>query len=113
MASAIIPHMKMICIFFEKSRKKELFEGLGSTVSAWKNSVKNRFSIYFTDKNLVLATYLDPRFKITFLEDDYNNIKVEDILKQWMCEDICCIKERKTVSTTLNQFSDFLIYQQN
>ena len=23
-----------------------------------------------------------------------------------MCEDICCIKERKTVSTTLNQSSD-------
>src|SRR5678815_4262655 len=76
MASAIIPNMKMICIFFLKRiRKKELFEGLGSTVSAWKNSVKNRFSIYFTDKNLVLATYLDPRFKITFLEDYCNNIK--------------------------------------
>ena len=61
-----------------------MFGGLGSSLSAWKASVKTRFSNYIKDKNLILATYLDPRFKITFLE--YNGLKVEEAIELWLSE---------------------------
>ena len=54
-ASAIIPNMKVICHFFEKAESKRLFAGLGSTLSAWKNSVEDRFDMYFANKNLILT----------------------------------------------------------
>ncbi len=90
-ASAIIPNMKVICHFFDKGEAKGLFAGLGSTLSAWKASVRNRFGSYFSDKNLILSTYLDPRFKTTFLADEYCGKNLEETLQQWMTEDICSI----------------------
>ena len=86
-ASAIIPNMKVICHFFEKAGSKGLFAGLGSTLSAWKNSVKDRFDMCFTNKNLILARYLDPRFK-TFLEEEHFGENAEQILLKWMVNDI-------------------------
>ena len=65
--------MKVICHFFEKAEAKGLFAGLGTTLIAWKGSVKDRFRSYFNDKNLILATYLDPRFKTTFLPDEHDD----------------------------------------
>lgn len=98
-ASSIIPNMKVIDHFFDTGDEIGMFAGLGSTLTAWKASVKSRFSTYFKNKNLILATYLDPRFKTTFLEDDYENQKVEEILLQWMYEDICSINIASATST--------------
>ena len=104
--SAIIPNMKVICHFFAKGEEKGLFAGLGSTLSAWQASTKCRFNLYFNDKNLIVATYLDPRFKTTFLEEEYNGKKVEEILKEWMVNDIYAIKNREGVSIPLSQDSE-------
>ena len=65
-ASSIIPNVKVICRFFEKGESKGTFNGLGSTLSACNASVKNRFQGYLTDKKLILATILDPRYKSSF-----------------------------------------------
>ena len=66
-ASSIISHLNVICHFFDMGEQKGLFAGLDSTLSTWKASFNTRLSSYLMDKNFVLATYLDPRFKTSFL----------------------------------------------
>ena len=84
--SAIILNMKVICHFFEKG-EKGLFLRLGSTVAVCKSLIKKRFDSHFNDKNLVFATYLDPQFKTTFLEDKFNGQKFEKFFITSMIQD--------------------------
>ncbi|XP_076063455.1 zinc finger BED domain-containing protein 4-like [Oratosquilla oratoria] len=51
---------------------------------------------YLKDKNLILATYLDPRFKTTFLESNYQGMPNEEVIAVWITEesqDICTVTE--------------------
>ncbi|KAF2355639.1 MENTAL domain [Trinorchestia longiramus] len=44
-------------------------EGLGSTLAALKDSMKKLFKDYITDFNAILATYFDPRYKLTLYKN--------------------------------------------
>ena len=79
--------------------QKGLFSGLGSTLSTSKASFNARLSHYQKDKNLVLATYLDPRFKTSFLEKEYKNQPVEDAIEAWLAQEIYIINEGKCRSS--------------
>lgn len=41
------------------------YSGLGSTLAALKDSMAARFKDYVADYNVILATYFDPRYKLT------------------------------------------------
>ena len=87
-ASLIIPNIKVIRHFFESAESSGLFSGLGSTLSAWKSSVKLRLSSYINDKNLILATFLDPQFKDKFIEQKYNGKPADEVIAVWLSEDL-------------------------
>ncbi len=100
--------MKVVCQFFNSGEENELFGGLSSTLSAWKASVKTRFNTYFMDKNLIVVTYLDPCFKTTFHNEEYENQKTKDILLQCLCEDICSISgdNKSDITSQVTDSSD-------
>ena len=79
--SSNTPHMKVICLFLDMGEQQGLFAGLDSILSIWKASFNTRFSSYLKDKNLVLATYLDPRFNTSFLDKGYEYQPVEDAIE--------------------------------
>ena len=87
-AALIIPNIKVIKHFFESAESNGLFSDLGSTLSAWKSSVELRLSSYISDKNLILATFLNPRFKDKFLEQEYNGKPADEALAVWLSEDL-------------------------
>ncbi len=66
--SEIIPNIRFIKIYITKVASKGIFGGLGSTIAALKNSIETRCSNYTKDKNMILATFLDPRFKNKMFE---------------------------------------------
>ncbi len=66
--SEIIPNIRFIKMYITKVAAKGLFVGLGSTIIALKNSIETRCSNYTEDKNMILATFLDPRFKKKMFE---------------------------------------------
>lgn len=86
-ASSIIPHIKVFSRFFEIGEQKGLFSGLGTTLSAWKASFKKRYVTYLDDKNLILATYLDPRYKARFFDSEYEKMPMDEVLTRWLHED--------------------------
>lgn len=68
---------------------------LTSILSVWK-ALNASFSSNLEDKNLILATYLDPRFKTGFLENDYCDLPNDKAIVKWFTQDICAITEGKT-----------------
>ncbi len=61
--SEIIPNIRFIKIYMTKAASTGTFEGLGSTIAALNDSIETRCSNYTNDKNMIIATFLDPRFK--------------------------------------------------
>ncbi len=61
--SDIIPNIRFIKIYMTKAASKGIFGDLGSTIAALNNSIETRCSNYINDKNVIIATFLDPRFK--------------------------------------------------
>ena len=49
-----------------QAEKSPLFLGLGTTLNECQKSANERFQKYLNDKNLILATFLDPRYKYKF-----------------------------------------------
>ncbi|KAL7634385.1 UNVERIFIED_CONTAM: hypothetical protein RMT77_014762 [Armadillidium vulgare] len=66
-ASQIIPQIKFLELFIEKACDSTRYSGLGSTLDALKNSMKERFEDYLADFSVILATYFDPRYKLTYI----------------------------------------------
>ena len=106
-AALIIPNIKVIRHFFESAESNGLFSGLGSTLSSWKSSVELRLSSYINDKNLILATFLDPRFKDKFIEQEYNGKPADEALAVWLSEDLSnSIKYSHSETASLPDSSD-------
>ncbi len=61
--SEIIPNIRFIKIYMPKVASRGIFGGLGSTIVAINDSIETRYSNYTKDKNMIIATFLDQRFK--------------------------------------------------
>lgn len=68
--SEIIPQIKFLQVFVTKASTDNKFSGLGSTLFAINSSMKRRFERYLDDYNPIIATYLDPRYKTTFFQNE-------------------------------------------
>ena len=86
-AALNIPNIKVINHFFESAESKGLFTGLGSTFAVWKSSIKVRLASYINDRNLILATFLDPRFKDRFFENEYYSKSASEAITSWLVKD--------------------------
>ncbi len=60
--SEIIQNVRFIKIYMTKTASKGIFGGLGSIIAALNDSIETRCSNYTKDKNMIIATFLDPRF---------------------------------------------------
>jgi hypothetical protein len=76
--SSIIPTIEATKNLLMKAKKSDLFEGLQGTITEIEEAANTRFLKYLHDKNLITATFLDPRYKIRYFQTDYN----EGVLKQ-------------------------------
>ena len=62
--------------------KKKVLRGLGGTVTKVVEEMENRYGVYLHNHNLMIATYLDPRYKHTlFRKHPYNSDGVERLEK--------------------------------
>nr|XP_047135321.1 zinc finger BED domain-containing protein 4-like [Hydra vulgaris] len=84
-ASAIIPTAQVIPTMLVQAEKFPLFFGLGTILKECKNSANERFEKYFNDKNLILATFLDPRYKNNFFPTEEADSYFENIIK-WLLD---------------------------
>lgn len=62
-ASNIILHIKFLMLYITKASTNAQFSGLGSMLTSLKASANARFSKYLSNSNIILATFLDPRYK--------------------------------------------------
>ena len=46
-----------------------------------------------TDKKLILATILDPQYKSSFLETEYEGSSLHDTVISWMKQELIAIKQ--------------------
>jgi len=76
------------------------YSGLGSTIIAVKESMKGRFSDYLADCNLTLATYFDPRYKLTLYQntahDETSEMHINNIT-----EEIARVTKKRTTDVEL------------
>ena len=84
-ASAIIPTIQVIKTMLDQAEKSPLFLGLGTTLKECKKSANKRFEKYLNDKNLILATFLDPRYKNNFFPNEDADSYFENIIK-WLVD---------------------------
>ncbi|XP_065684388.1 zinc finger BED domain-containing protein 4 [Hydra vulgaris] len=84
-ASAIIPTVQVIQTMLIQAEKSPLFFGLGTILKECKNSANEKFEKYLNDKNLILATFLDPRYKNNFFPTEVADSYLENIIK-WLVD---------------------------
>ena len=58
-----------------------MFLGLGTTLNKCQKSANERFLKYLNDKNLLLATFLDPRYKDKFFPNEEADSYRENVIK--------------------------------
>ena len=80
-ASSIIPTVKVIQTMLVQAEKSLLFLGLETTLNECQKSANKRFQKYLNDKNLTLATFLDPRYKDKFFPSEEADSYRENVIK--------------------------------
>ena len=69
LASDIIPEIMKISKLFKKWLKTNEFPGLRTTLNNLKEAINKRYDHYLHNENCILATYLDPRHKLTYFKN--------------------------------------------
>ena len=64
-----------------QAEKSPLFLGLGTTLNECQKSANERFLKYLNDKNLLLATFLGPRYKNKFFPSKEADSYCENVIK--------------------------------
>ena len=85
-ALSIIPTVQVIKNLIIQAEGSNLFSGLGTTISTTKKSSNERFEKYLTDKNLILASFLDPRYKYTFFHKESFEEDLQEKIIYWIVE---------------------------
>lgn len=78
--SMIIPRVKMLLMKLDNL--SEEVSGVGTTIDTLKESLTTRFAEAEDNKHAVLATVLDPRYRVAFFRDARTKDKVEE----WITE---------------------------
>uniref|UniRef100_A0A914QY76 C2H2-type domain-containing protein n=1 Tax=Panagrolaimus davidi TaxID=227884 RepID=A0A914QY76_9BILA len=81
--STIIPILKVIMLDLETKKKKKSNKGNAQFIDGLLESLKKRFSASLTNKNNIIATLLDPRFKDKYFPSSMNNC-----YKEWIINDL-------------------------
>ena len=84
-SSFIIPTVRVIQTLLVQAEKSPLFLGLGTTLNKCQESANERFQKYLNDKNLILATFLDPRYKDKFFPGKEADRYCENVIK-WLVD---------------------------
>ncbi|CAL4249577.1 unnamed protein product [Meganyctiphanes norvegica] len=71
----IIPHVMIAKDYVTDELTRSRLTGLNTTLTSLKESFDTRFSKYLNDMNCIIATYLDPRHKDLFDNEDYGSIR--------------------------------------
>ncbi|KAJ8913579.1 hypothetical protein NQ315_013984 [Exocentrus adspersus] len=79
--SEVIPFVSTLKAYLTNTKENN-FSGVGTMKDQSTSSLNSRFRDMHLNNNLVLATYLDPRFKDRFLDDKGNQIKVLKFVNQ-------------------------------
>ena len=61
-----------------KAKKSDVFRGLQECITGIEMVAERRFFKYLHDKNLIIATFLDPRYKVRYFSKDYNGLDFYD-----------------------------------
>ena len=62
----IIPSIVVLKYVFKKAEEDGHFTGMGTCTAGWKDSCERRFQQYLENKDLITATFLDPKYKGNF-----------------------------------------------
>ncbi|KAF2344177.1 Reverse transcriptase domain [Trinorchestia longiramus] len=71
-----------------------MYSGLGSTLAALKDSMKEQFKDYVADFNAILATYFDPRHKLTSYENAADDATSRMNLNS-ITEELACVTKKR------------------
>ena len=66
LASDILPQVQFLKLFTEKAKTDIRLTGMKATINSAEASMYEQFEKYNDDDNLILATFLDPRYKMEF-----------------------------------------------
>ena len=81
--SVIIPYIKIIKHHLDTWIDGNEFDGVGGTLKKLKQSAAERYSHYLSDENCILATYLDPRYKLSaFVGPGPNSLHSHENIEQ-------------------------------
>ena len=69
-SSQIIPQTKVLKYYVNDTLEKLTLTGIGTTLTSFKKSFSTRLDPYLDNENCILATYLDPKFKLTAFKDE-------------------------------------------
>lgn len=76
LVSEIIPQTVFLNRFVSKASTDPRFSDLSTTLNALKVSLDSRFKRYLKDYNVLLSTFLDPRYKTHFFNDNADDIVI-------------------------------------
>ena len=79
-ASIIIPEIVTMKGGLESRDAKKIHKGVGATVNQLLGEINSRYKVYLENPNLLLATFLDPRFKHFPLKTITSTEKVEEFV---------------------------------
>ena len=86
-SSQIIPQTKVLKYFVKDTVTKLKLTGLGTTLDSLEESFKTRLGKYLENENCILATYLDPKFKLTaFKDEDPHSIRGKEAIQLLVIE---------------------------
>lgn len=116
-ASEIIPQVKVLKHAITKAETDPRFSGIGSTIAAISRSMESRFLKYLENKNLILATVIDPRFKNTLYinsEDPNTNfLAIQNLFTQTLMKICSDKKEYEENSSSDSSLKDIQYENQN
>lgn len=103
-ASDIIPQIKYLKFFVSSNFIRTNLSGLGTTLSSLAKSFEKRFEIYLTNTNCILATFLDPRYKLTpFANEELGSMRHKDEIELALIEHYLKYERDNTDTVTGNE----------
>ena len=90
-----------IRIVLDKKETKKVLFGLGATLTKLVEEMKNRYTVYLDNPNLMLATFFDPRYKHwPFKKEPSHSVRSQDAV------------EKLVVDRYLEHEKDKLLYEE-
>ena len=100
--SEVIPFLEILKTKLgeESSDTQEKFKGVLSTKDELLESLKSRFNHVYKEDNYIIATLLDPRFKISFYDTATSELAVQRLIVACQKESALVLKEQDKTQVT-------------